>query len=175
MRSWGGCAVTAVLQRKDISPILQCIPLSRLYLMQPQTVVHHQWAATCLGFTGIAQFRRMICNGSPHTVLELLAFGFTVMFGGRIRPVMSYQLALVDDTAAYYTLADESDKSEVLIEAHRALLNNSIFLQAISTRHPLDLYACAWRLPACRRCDKLFQMGHTVCLSCIASPSPPSL
>jgi len=64
------------------------------------------------------------------TVLELLACGFNLIITARLLPSSARMLQLVDATAAFHTLSAESERSEVLIYAHHALLGCHDFNKA---------------------------------------------
>ncbi|MGA1354944.1 MAG: hypothetical protein ACO32I_09255, partial [Candidatus Limnocylindrus sp.] len=61
------------------------------------------------------------------TVLELLACVFSTIIFARVLPQRSRLTMVVDATSAYYTLAKESEKSEVLIYAHHTALTHERF------------------------------------------------
>ena len=61
------------------------------------------------------------------TVLELLACGFNMIIMGKLLPMYTRLLQAVDATSAYYSLARESERSEVLAYAHYLLLENEDF------------------------------------------------
>ncbi|MGA1355015.1 MAG: hypothetical protein ACO32I_09620, partial [Candidatus Limnocylindrus sp.] len=61
------------------------------------------------------------------TVLELLACVFGTIIFAKVLPSRARITMIVDATSAYYTLAEESEKSEVLIFAHHAALASERF------------------------------------------------
>ena len=64
------------------------------------------------------------------TVLELLACAFNVIITAKLLPPKARMLQLVDATAAFYTLTAESERSEVLMYAHHALLGCHDFVRS---------------------------------------------
>lgn len=92
----GGCAVTKVLQRKDISQ-----PAMRTFVSSSDAATDSVPPAMGGYMHGFYWHRPIALDDLQWlhiTVLELLACGFTVMFGARIRPSSSFQLTLVDAT-----------------------------------------------------------------------------
>ena len=124
----GGCAVTAVLRRTD------------LRVKKVATFLSASDAATDSQPPGMGGFMhgfywQMSLSADDvkwlHiTVLELLACVFNAIISARVKPPAARLMLMVDATSAFYTLADETERSEVLVFAHHAALSSSEFCQA---------------------------------------------
>lgn len=124
----GGCVITDVLRRRDIAeaPTVHFIASSD--------------AATDSHPAGLGGFMHGFYWYHPvptedlrflHiTVLEMLACAFNAIIFVRSLPTHARITLLVDATAAYFTLLDESERSMVMTQAHHILLNEERFRAA---------------------------------------------
>lgn len=124
----GGCSITDVLRRSDISsaPVACFLAASD--------------AATDSNPPGLGGYMHGVYWHFPipiqdlqwlHiTVLELLACAFNAIIFTRMLPTHVRLTLLVDATSAYYTLANETERSEILVFVHHALLDEERFRAA---------------------------------------------
>lgn len=127
----GGCAITDVLRHRDLSSshvshfltssdaATDSVPpglggyMHALYWNFPVPVADLRWLHI--------------------TALELLACAFNAIILSRTLPRNSRLPLMVDATAAYFTLADETEHSPLLMHTHHLLLGEDRFRLAAAT------------------------------------------
>ena len=120
-----GCVITNVLRRFEIASDLVATFLTA---SDAATDSHPPgMGGFCHGFWWQYEVAFEHLQWLHITVLELLACAFNMIITSSLLPPRARMLQMVDATSAFYTLADESEHSEVLICAHEALLDCHAF------------------------------------------------
>lgn len=123
-----GCFATAVLKRFEMT-VGQAVTF--LTASDAATDSHPPGlGGFCHGFYWQFEVAEEHLQWLHITVLELLACAFNIMITAKLLPPKARMLQVADATAAFYTLTKESERSEVLMYAHHALLDNYEFVRA---------------------------------------------
>ncbi|MGA1354809.1 MAG: hypothetical protein ACO32I_08575, partial [Candidatus Limnocylindrus sp.] len=124
----GGCSVFDVLRRRDIAtmPAAHFLAASDAATDSSPPGLGGYMHGLYWQFTVPAEDLAWL----HITVLELLACVFSTIIFARVLPPRARLTMVVDATSAYYTLAEESTKSEILIYAHHAARASERFRSA---------------------------------------------
>lgn len=142
----GGCVITDVLKRRDIfsSHVSHFLASSDAATDSVPAGLGGYMHGLYWNFQIPVEDLRWL----HITVLELLACAFNALIFTCTLPHNSRLTLMVDDTAAYFTLAEETERSPLLMHTHHLILSEDRFR--------------VWRLPCailCRRRATLMLQG----------------